>query len=406
MNRLYINKDWSTLKKLLFLNAAKAGATPKTETLSGSIVTFSTTKAAPLIDCMAEINPVQAGSGDPSPENVRPITGWTGAKVTRTGKNLLDLNRTQGTPSPSNFENTTKPRVMDTSHYYKGITRNNYYSTNSVSNININGSTIKITGSGSGYGVGYPVSVKPNTQYTLSANTENTENGFGYYDANWNFLSFSEASSTTRTITTPSNCEYCLIVIVPKIANVECTISDIQFELGSTATSYSPYTGETVDVQFPAEAGTVYGGTLDVTTGELVVDKVKLSLTGEESPITQGKTGNFYSVHVKADALPVSANTDVVDGISNVLIAMPARYNDTGTASNFAVNTSGRLIVNVYGATTLAEWKTFISNNDVTIVYPLATPLVYHLTPQEITALSGDNTVWADTGDITVTYRK
>jgi ribosomal protein L11 len=33
---------------------------------------------------------VQAGSGDPSPTNVRPITGWTGAKVMRCGKNFLE----------------------------------------------------------------------------------------------------------------------------------------------------------------------------------------------------------------------------------------------------------------------------------------------------------------------------
>lgn len=34
------------------------------------------------------IEPVQDGSGDPSPDNVRPITGWTGASVIVTGANL------------------------------------------------------------------------------------------------------------------------------------------------------------------------------------------------------------------------------------------------------------------------------------------------------------------------------
>ena len=36
------------------------------------------------------IEPVQSGTGDPSPENIRPITGWTGCKVTGTGEEYYD----------------------------------------------------------------------------------------------------------------------------------------------------------------------------------------------------------------------------------------------------------------------------------------------------------------------------
>ena len=39
------------------------------------------------------IEPVQAGSGDPSPDNVRPISGWDTVKVTRCGKNIFDQSR-------------------------------------------------------------------------------------------------------------------------------------------------------------------------------------------------------------------------------------------------------------------------------------------------------------------------
>lgn len=34
----------------------------------------------------------QAGSGDPSPNNIRPISGWNTLNVTRTGRNMLDAN--------------------------------------------------------------------------------------------------------------------------------------------------------------------------------------------------------------------------------------------------------------------------------------------------------------------------
>ena len=45
----------------------------------------------PVKSLTVEIEPVQSGTGDPSPENVRPISGWTGANVSVTGKNLFHL---------------------------------------------------------------------------------------------------------------------------------------------------------------------------------------------------------------------------------------------------------------------------------------------------------------------------
>jgi hypothetical protein len=61
------------------------------ESASGAIASFGDgADNIPMKDVLVHIEPVQAGSGDPSPDNVRPITGWTGAKVTRTGKNLCD----------------------------------------------------------------------------------------------------------------------------------------------------------------------------------------------------------------------------------------------------------------------------------------------------------------------------
>lgn len=48
---------------------------------SGEVITFDTNLAAPLISLTLDIEPHQAGSGDPSPTNVRPITGYTGINV-------------------------------------------------------------------------------------------------------------------------------------------------------------------------------------------------------------------------------------------------------------------------------------------------------------------------------------
>ena len=41
---------------------------------------------APLKQCKVYFNPIQEGEGDPSPENVRAIKGWTGLTAYRIGQ--------------------------------------------------------------------------------------------------------------------------------------------------------------------------------------------------------------------------------------------------------------------------------------------------------------------------------
>lgn len=54
---------------------------PKTTTYSGSVASFTATEDNGITSLTAAITPVQAGSGDPSPSNVRPITGYAGANI-------------------------------------------------------------------------------------------------------------------------------------------------------------------------------------------------------------------------------------------------------------------------------------------------------------------------------------
>lgn len=55
---------------------------PETKSASGSIITITDgAENAPLKSCVVNIEPVQSGSGDPSPSNIRPISGWTQVNV-------------------------------------------------------------------------------------------------------------------------------------------------------------------------------------------------------------------------------------------------------------------------------------------------------------------------------------
>lgn len=55
--------------------------TPHLTTLSANPLTFQTDISANLKDCKIYFEPVQEGSGDPSPDNVRPISGWDGVEL-------------------------------------------------------------------------------------------------------------------------------------------------------------------------------------------------------------------------------------------------------------------------------------------------------------------------------------
>lgn len=62
-----------------------------TDTASGSIASFEDgAEDVPVKSLSVTIEPVQSGTGDPSPSNIRPISGHTQAVVTRTGEGGAD----------------------------------------------------------------------------------------------------------------------------------------------------------------------------------------------------------------------------------------------------------------------------------------------------------------------------
>ena len=63
-----------------------------TITKSGELASFYTVNKAPIKHLRVYFSPKQAGSGDPSPENVREISGWNGVEVTQCGVNIFDRN--------------------------------------------------------------------------------------------------------------------------------------------------------------------------------------------------------------------------------------------------------------------------------------------------------------------------
>lgn len=330
------------------------------DTASGSVANFPDgADDVPVKDLTVAIEPVQAGSGDPSPTNIRPISGWTGATVTRTGKNLLD---------PAYRHNIQASGNNHVRYYYNGA----------------------------GTSYNEKLLLKQGVTYTFGFT--GASNAAGIYvflsDTTAKFFVYNKTSITF----TPTEDGYFAVdvywVSEAAVADVIC-----QLEVGSTATAYEPYQGNTYDITFPSEAGTVYGGTLDVTTGVLTVNWAMVDMgTLNYSVGFQG----YYTTGLKD------------------LIAIPVGVKDEGLlSSQFVVgNTTGGNQMYIQTTTNYSGWVVFLPSAEyesvaafktamsgVQLCYELATPITYQLTPQEVYTLLGTNNVWAETGYSTVEYR-
>lgn len=157
---------------------------------------------------------------------------------------------------------------------------------------------------------------------------------------------------------------------------------------------YEPYKGNVYHITFPTSAGTVYGGTLDVTSGVLTVDKGFYTLTGSETWVAWDSNA-YYSVCLPSMAVNSSIS---INCISSMLVGNTA---DAIYSGGSGIGARGeRLYVN---ASEHASIGTFTG---MQVVYNLATPVTYQLDATAVNTILGQNNIFADTGDIAeLTYR-
>ena len=320
-----------------------------TETASGSIVTITDGQSVvPAKSLKVTLEPIQEGSGEPSPSNVRPISGWDEVNVAVTGKNLL--NRT-----------TEENGYISAS----GVVTTDYVSVHSA--------LIKV-GQGS-----YVFSGK-----VTSSSASGNKRIHGYdADGNWVRQLAYQAVASGASYAIPFTVTSDITYIKTSYYRAD---TDCQVEVGSTATSYEPYQGTT----YTTDLGrTVYGGTLDVVSGVLTVTHgiVDLGTLNWSSGAISGRNV-FYTA--LSDAKTVS-NSNMFNGIAERYTVI--RYN--GIASDdflIALRNNGTLYVS---GTVSPSGK---------LVYELATPIEYQLTPQQVYLYSGVSNVWSEGGAIEVTY--
>ena len=186
----------------------------------------------PMNSLIVDIVPQQA-SGIPTPDNPLPISGFTGANVTHTGKNLFDKTAIQ---SANQRINTT-------------------YGT---------------TYAASGYNTTPYIRIANGKDYTL---TSGIQSYFAVYDKNKTFLA-GGAWNTGTSKTSHANAYYI------RFDYSTDNIDNIQLEAGSQATTYEPYTATTHTIALPA---TIYGGEVDVVNGSGTITKGYIASYNGES---------------------------------------------------------------------------------------------------------------------------
>lgn len=184
------------------------------------------------------------------------------------------------------------------------------------------------------------------------------------------------------------------------------TITDIQIEVGSSATQYEPYTAEHY---YPISDTPIYGGTLDVTTGMLTVTHICHRFTG--GVVLYGNYGQdnaplYYVGIPNSSTIPIKKASNKNDGklVSNYFAFTTGtgdlNMGDGETRTNVAT-TPSRYYFRWDSAKSASAINTLFSTNPLEIVAELQTPLVYQLTPTQVELLKGTNNIWAD-GDSTL----
>lgn len=324
------------------------------------------------------LEPIQSGSGTPSPANPRPITGRTQSTATRSGKN---------------FYSKTPFFVRS------GCTQSNY----SVAKSDVTFTAASGFFGNSGQGTfsdqnpDKMVTVEAGKEYSVSLHLLSSAPAglelkcyIQFFDMfGKNATSWQTSTGSSYTFTVPAGKSKVAFNCMFSNATINTTVTiGFQIEAGNTATDWEAYNGESIT---RAYGQIIYGGSDDVT-GEGAISE----WVGVDSSLwTQFNANNGYKAY-RADGLSL-ANTVDPGNICNMV-------NEYGSFSSGNMNKNIIQPPNSSGTAYMA----LDENVDVTTVqyfYKAATPTSIPLTSQNLTLLKGDNVITTDADNVEVDYK-
>lgn len=340
--------------------------------VSGSVATCHPVERYPL-GVNVSWEPVQEGEGDPSPDNIRLIKGRDGVKVERCGENLLNIKP---------FNKFTK----------NGIT----FEYVPDGGIHMSGTSTAIAD-----GPVFPFwHLPPGKYYGLDGVNE----VLPAFVVQRNGKPWWITAKGIFEILAGDVAKYWYMAV-----KADTTIDETIYPYivaGTTApTAYEPYIGDTYTAELPE---TVYGGEVDVTTGVLTVNRGFISYNGEEPWYVDGKflqdgSDYYYTLPKMEDALDTNTTHVICSHYKNARIANKTKDNGVDVVwASIRIRWGAEMPISDWKAQ-LAGW--YAEGKPLQIAYELAEPYTVQLTPQQIAALPGVNTLYTDSGDISVSGR-
>ena len=156
--------------------------------------------------------------------------------------------------------------------------------------------------------------------------------------------------------------------------------------------------GTVIPISWQTEAGTVYGGKLDVLTGKLTVDRAELVVTNCLETGTASTGIPYARINI--------ADRAKMESIGNKSISSEYRYR-INAPSNSGWFRVIQTVIYIFDSrfTDRATANSILSSEKPQFVFELEEPIVYDLTPTEVKTLLGANNIFANTGDTVCEYR-
>ena len=333
-------------------------------------------------------------------ENICPITGWDECNLTHFDKNLVQTitNRTAD-PYVERYTNWTAGLIGGYPHltgYWKAGT---YTMSMDIETSAVNNRVILIFKKASDQNWYY---INSNNEFVASTTASQSTNPF---------TTESTGESTKHikgTITIPEDIDEIRLGYYDY--NNKYLYSNLQIELGTTATAYERFIEETYTKEFEQDGQpvTVFGGVINLTTGLLTILKASLNLTKDLSWTKSSSYQGGYYVGSTAITPQAKASTPFLCSHAKTVTSISEYVYGTCYADN-----AGYLNFRIMGTdSTLQDWKDYLdeqiaNGTPVQICYELRVPIEIQLTAEEIHSFIGENVFWADTGTISdLSYTK
>ena len=358
------------------------------DVITGTIVTKTGAKSGEkAVEVTANIEPELSKYGTFGPTSPRTLSGITSISIHNSGKNLFDKNNCE------RLQISCTAASGSTSGTLSGVA---YY----VAWVPLPG------------GVTYAVSCSTHAsnafRVTATAEYPTVTSGGGYKSPI--LYTLSDSSASTIIFNAPQGTRWIGFTLYTTsstgVTSLDAAMEGLQVELASSATAFEAFTGSHLTVNFPAGAGTVYGGTLNATAGILTVTHGIKTFDGSEtwelissgtypylrsalSVQPYGSSDYGWSSHFDYEI--IRGANDLV-GIGTVISGTP-----------YVVARPGDSV-----ATTAAEMKSWCAAQNTAgtplqVVFPLYTPTEYQVDPASFTMSEGLNHFWSSAnGTMTV----